>query len=181
LTPVALLAEARALGVELMPEPPDGIRMRGPRKALTPELRERLRAVKPELLALLGSEVRRVRVRDAWSASFGRLAALARTSWPTTGAAVLRWLRPEWARDLEEAEAAADTAGHAHLNGGPWEVFAGALARWEASQVDVLRLLARVCHDCGREAAVAVVLDDGRRLCRWCLAPSDSPAMPGRA
>lgn len=170
-TAVAVLAEARRRGLALTPEPPDRLKVRGPADALA-ELRERLRAVKPELLALLSSDARRERARDAWAAAFRRLAPLARDHWPTDGMRVTRWLRPGLARDVEAASVATEAAGRAYVEGAAWEGFSAALGRWEALQGEAVRLLARVCHDCGREALVAVVLDDGRRMCRPCLFPS---------
>jgi hypothetical protein len=40
-----------------------------------------------------------------------------------------------------------------------------------AAAREIIALLDRLCADCGRDAPVAVLLDDGRRLCRLCLFP----------
>lgn len=52
MSPAALLAELRALGVELRVEG-DRIRCKAPRGSVTPELAEAIRSHKPALLALL--------------------------------------------------------------------------------------------------------------------------------
>jgi hypothetical protein len=169
MTPVAVLAEARSRGLSLAAE---GARLlyRGPKGALTAELRDRLEAVKPELLALLGTHARQTRVRDTWSAAFRRLLALARDSWPLGGFETLSRLRPNLARDVEGAEVGAEAAGRAYTEGRAWDAYTTALATWEALYVEAIRLLASLCHDCGADVTAAVVADDASRFCRRCLA-----------
>lgn len=167
MTAVWVLAQCHAMGVSLTTVG-DGIRC-APGNRVTPELLARIRAMKPELLALLARDDRQVRVREAWRAAFGRLSPLARDSWPTGGAGVLGRVGPEMARDLSRAENTAEAAGRTFVAGGAWDGFQAALARWEALQRGALEFLARVCHDCGQPATAVVVLDDGRRLCGACV------------
>jgi hypothetical protein len=151
---VALLAEARARGL-----------------ALEPDGRGGLVAVKLELLELISSgAARQATAADAWAASYRRLSVRA-ADWPSGGFDLLHRLRPGLLREINAAEAEGERAVVAYRDGALGaEVFMGALQRWELLIAEAAVILARVCHDCGREAPIAMVAPvDRTRFCPACM------------
>ena len=174
MTPLSLLAQARALGVVLEPEPPDTIRLRGQTAALSSELRARLKAVKPELLALLTeADARQLTVADVWAAAYLRIQRAPSTAWPMGGLDILQRIRPGLFGKLDWAERDAERVSCAHRDGtADAETLRLAVARWEALALGCAELLTRCCHDCGGESLVALVdPTDGARYCRRCARP----------
>lgn len=174
MTASTVLAEARLQGLILVAVGA-ALRVRGPKEALTPTLRKRIEAVKPELLALLtATEPRRSAVANAWAAAYRRLAAFQGGDWPAAGFEVLGRHRPALMLEFDEAERAANASSVRHCAepSGDAEEFVQAIARWEAVALRATAFLASVCHDCGQAAAVVVVdPTDGSRFCRACVRP----------
>jgi hypothetical protein len=148
-----LLVEARAAGLTISPAG-DDLRVRG---RLTGDLRERLTALKPELVALL-REHRQAETSDAWSAAYWRI----RGRWP--GRALVAPVLLE-AIDTAEADAEQATLGY-RAGTASFEAFTTALGAWE----DLTRSAAHACSGCGQpDRTVTVVMDDGQRFCGACL------------
>lgn len=154
---VALLMEAARLGcVALLDGDADRLRFQGTTDALGPELRERIVASKPELVAIL--RARRAETGAAWAAAYLRL----RGAWPGRVG-----VHPRMLAAVDAAEAAAERATAAYRAGTDTaEVFTAALGVWER----LVRSAQRACSACGNAASpVSVVMDNGRRLCPRCL------------
>lgn len=160
MTPLAVLAEARAAGLSLRPDG-EVLRIR-PAEQLTPELRAKLQALKPEVLAILGARQRQAAA--AWAAAYSRLLAC---GWP--GRDAVERLTPDVLRTIDEAEELAEAATLEHRAGEDSGRYQGAIARWEEMVRAASRTIAGLCHDCGRVASVAAAdPTTGERFCRHC-------------
>ncbi len=135
-----LIAACRARSLELLPLPPDTIRVRGLLSRLTPDLRDRLRALKPEVLALLRGDGDAIAPRPG--DLFGRFLAVQRriAAWGLEARGVhghrqiaARW--PELWREVNATEARCRAAALVHVQGeaGAADIFAEALAAHEAA------------------------------------------------
>jgi hypothetical protein len=163
-TPIAVLAEARAAGLVIRP---DGENLHvQPAARLTPELRAKLVAVKPELLEML-KDARQAEIAAAWAASYARIR---RCEWP--GRDVIVRLRPAALRAMDALERDAEIASRSYRAGtGSAEAFSAALAQWEGAVRDTATELNGLCHDCGQQTAAAVAdPTTGERFCARCLA-----------
>jgi hypothetical protein len=162
LTPLGVLAEARAAGLLLRPEG-EALRVR-PAERLTPELRAKLQALKPEVLELLS--VRHREATAAWAAAYARLAAC---GWP--GRDAVERLRPVLLHGIDEAEESADAATLEYRSGeGSPAHYQVAVARWERLVRAAAWAIAGLCHDCGRPTLIAAGDPlTGERYCPRCL------------
>jgi hypothetical protein len=158
-TALALLAEATAAGLALRVEG-DSLRIRPPDR-LTPELREKLQALKPELLAVLGA--RQQAAGAAWAAAFGRLRAC---GWP--GAHLVALVRPDLQRTIAAAEGEAERLTAAYRAGAvELAAFVAGLDGWEVAMREAAVAVTDVCSDCGTPAAA--MMGDPSTGERWCV------------
>jgi ribosomal protein S14 len=126
----------------------------------------------PGVLATDAKPDRLIEVRNAYHEAMGRLSKLCPIgmgdAWGEISA------RPDWVRDIEIAEAAADREALAYQRGTTSKpfLFLTALAAWELAWADALAATVRapeVCADCGRKNATIVVTTQTGRFCRKCL------------
>jgi hypothetical protein len=171
-TALALLSHCAGLGVKLVLEGEDRITLEGP-KAARDSVREAVRAVKPEVLALLRAH-RQTVVSNAYSEAFARIAQL----YPDDLIGRL-WSRittdhPALARSIDMAEMAADGAALAFQAGAAPDssVFLACLESWESTWREAITVASgTTCDDCGKATTVLVLTDYGCRFCRDCLRP----------
>jgi len=182
-TALALLAEAREAGLELVPGDGDRLKVRGP---LTPELRDRLTAAKRDLLGLLRADGaafpaptvdtdtgRRDIVQEAFRAVWEQLSPLVPDEVPAVsiGPSLARWW-PAAARDLQTAEREAEATGLAFVRGhANRSAFDKALARYSDALEAGLERLRNGCWSCGSPDTAGVALvdpSDGHRTCGGC-------------
>jgi hypothetical protein len=167
-TAVAVLSEARVAGLILRPDG-DTLHVR-PADRLTPDLRAKLQAIKPEVIELL--TFRQKSAASAWSAAFLRLRPC---GWP--GREVIGRIRPALQREIDTAEAEAEAATTRYRS---CEIESPALAitieRWERLVRKAAQECGALCHDCGRAApAAAVDSTTGERFCVSCVRTGGAP------
>jgi hypothetical protein len=159
------------------------ITLEGP-KAARDEVRETIRAVKPEVVTLL-RDGRRAEVSTGFAQAFARLGNLYDGDLVGSLWARIVAEHPALGHAIDVAEKAADLAALAYQSGttpdaGP---FLAALATWEARWREAIEAVTGdTCSDCGRRAVVLVSTDYGSKFCRACLrpAPIGTPAKGAR-
>jgi hypothetical protein len=174
MTALGVLSLCAARGVKLVLEGGDRITLEGPQTARD-EVRETIRAVKPEVVTLLRLQ-RQAEVSAAYSEAFGRISTL----YPDAMAGAL-WTcivaeQPALARSIDMAEMTADGAAVAYQQGGALDssAFLSCLAEWEArwrEGIAAVTASTDTCSDCGRRDATVMVTTDTGRFCRRCLRP----------
>ena len=126
----------------------------------------------PAVLAIDAKPDRLVEVRTAYRAAMDRLSKLCPIgigdAWNEISA------RPDWVRDIEIAEAAADREALAYQRGTTSKpiLFLAALTAWEVAWADALAATVQApdaCADCGRRNASILVTTQTGRFCRKCL------------
>lgn len=182
MTALGVLSLCASRGVKLVLEGGDRITLEGPKTARD-EVRETIRAVKPEVLALLHSQ-RQAEVSAAFAEAFGRISAL----YPDAMAGTL-WARitsehPNLARGIDTAEQAADLAALAYQQGTAPDssAFLACLQTWERAWAEGIEAITGdTCSDCGKRAVVLVGLDySTAKYCRDCLRPEPLYPKKGR-
>ena len=172
----AVLARAGAAGVSLtLGWGADGcpcVVWRGPKGAMTEELRAALWAAKTDLVGHLRAE-RKADVTPAFAPAYARLGEV----YPNADDAGLREVGrrlPDLFVGVERLEFETGVVAVACLEGRRGrQSFESALAAWKCGEVDAVAALASVrggktCSDCGAEAPVTVVTSLGQRLCSRC-------------
>jgi hypothetical protein len=150
------------------------LRARGPSDAVD-ELRDRLAAVKPELIELLTREQRVGELRAMLQDVRQQLTSTS-DRWPAGGVATLARLAPELATELTAVEVEVDQLACSHVAGGRrLAAYREALERWRDMVLAAEARLSAMCHDCGRQTTVALVDPaDGSRYCPRCARPTES-------
>jgi hypothetical protein len=164
MTALGVLSLCAARGVKLILEGGDRITLEGP-KAARDEVRETIRAVKPEVVTLLRSQ-RQEEVSRAWAAAYGRLECQFSNGLDTS-AGIAQPLVNAWNGGETNAEhvSAEYVAGNVQRTD-----FEAALAAWEGAVTRAMECRA-TCDDCGKRAVVLVTTDYGARYCPRCLRP----------
>lgn len=174
-----VLALARSAGLKLSADG-NALNWRGPKGAMTTELRAAMVENKPELLALLKAG-REAEVRALYGQAFARLGSLygdplVGDLWPTISRDF-----PALARSIDMTEAAADTAADAYQNGDAPDSsqFLAALAAWEERWAEAIQTATgTTCSDCGRASVVLVATTYGAKFCPSCLRPEPLNSNP---
>jgi hypothetical protein len=165
----------------------DHITLEGP-KAARDEVRETIRAVKPEVVTLL-RDGRRAEVSTGFAEAFARLGNLYDGDLVGSLWARIVAEHPALASAINTAEAASDAAALSYQSGAAPDAgpFLAALATWEAAWREAIAVVTAStdrCSDCGARALVLVGVDydPALRYCPRCLrpAPIGTPAK-GRA
>jgi hypothetical protein len=175
MTALGVLSLCAARGVKLVLEGGDRITLEGP-QAARDEVRETIRAVKPEVLALLRGQ-RQEEVSRAWAAAYGRLESQFSNGLDTSDS-IAQPVVTAW----NDAETDAEHVSAEYVAGKVQRTdFEAALAAWEGAVTKAIECRA-TCDDCGRRAVVLVTTDYGSKFCRRCLRPSplNSPAKGAR-
>jgi len=187
MTALGVLSLCAARGVKLVLEGGDRITLEGP-QAARDEVRETIRAVKPEVVTLLRSQ-RQNEVATTFAEAFSRLGNLYDGDLVGSLWARITTEHPTVASTINAAEAAADAAALSYQSGDTPDAapFMAALATWEAAWREAIAVVTAStdrCSDCGARAVVLVGVDydPALRYCPRCLrpAPIGTPAK-GRA
>lgn len=172
MTALGVLSLCAARGVKLVLENGDRITLEGPQIARD-EVRETIRAVKPEVLALLRAQ-RQAEVSAAFAEAFARLGNLYDGDLVGSLWERITTERPTLARSIDSAEAASDAAAVAYQSGtvADSSQFLTCLSTWETAWTEAIAAVtSRACSDCGRTDATIMVTTDTGRFCRRCLQP----------
>jgi hypothetical protein len=173
MTALGVLSLCAARGVKLVLEGDDRITLEGP-QAARDEVRETIRAVKPEVVTLLRGQ-RQAEVSTAYAEAFSRLSNMYSANLMGTLWKRVTTEHPALARAIDTAEAASDVAAVAYQQGdapdaGP---FLACLKTWETAWREAVEAVtSHACSDCGRTDATVMVTTDTGRFCRACLHPS---------
>ena len=137
----------------------------------------------PAVIAIEAKPERLAEVRAAYSDAMTRLSSLYPAGATSAWDQIAAW--PEWVRDIEIAEAAADREALAYQRGAISKPFAfvSALGIWEQTWADALAATVHApdaCWHCGRTDATALVTTATGRYCRRCLR-DDGRAIVGRS
>jgi len=129
-------------------------------------------AFPPAVIAIEAKPDRLAEVRAAYHDAMARLSSLYPAGIVSAWGQIAAW--PEWVRDIEIAEVAADREALAYQRGATSKPFAflAALGIWEQSWADALTATVcapDACHDCGRTDATVMVTTETGRYCRQCL------------
>ena len=172
MTALGVLSLCASRGVKLILEGEDRITLEGP-QAARDEVRETIRAVKPEVVTLLRSQ-RQAEVSAAFAQAFARLGNLYDGDLVGSLCARIVGERPTLARAINTAEAAADAAALAYQQGTAPDStqFLAALAIWEGAWREAIAAVTGdACSDCGRTDTTILVTTNTGRFCRACLRP----------
>jgi len=173
MTALGVLSLCAARGVKLVLEGGDRITLEGP-QAARDEVRETIRAVKPEVVTLLRSQ-RQNEVATTFAEAFSRLGNLYDGDLVGSLWTRITTEHPTLARAIDTTEIAADGAALAYQQGGAVDssAFLACLATWERAWADAIGAsTSRACSDCGRTDATIMVTTDTGRYCRRCLRPA---------
>jgi plasmid stabilization system protein ParE len=172
MTALGVLSLCAARGVKLVLEGGDHITLEGP-QAARDEVREVVRAIKPEVVTLL-RDGRRAEVSTGFAQAFARLGNLYDGDLVGSLWARITTEHPALGHAIDTAEQAADVAAVAYQSGdapdaGP---FLACLASWERAWAEAIAAVTpHACSDCGRTDATVMVTTDTGRFCRRCLRP----------
>lgn len=186
----AVLAKARLLGVSLFPRNAEGaageIAWRGPRGAMTEELKAELATNKSALLAHLQAE-RDAEIAAAVGLAYQRLGKLY-PGGDDVGLPEVGRLLPDLAEVIVRLEWQVDTAAARYRRGDlPSQDFLKDVSAWEEAVVEALGALVATmvgtrCCDCGAEAPVTLLTTLGQRICSRCArGDADAVRRTGRA
>lgn len=172
----AVLARANVLGISLvLGKGRDGtacLLWRGPRGAMTEDLKADLTASKADLMEHLKAE-RKAEIMAEFSSACERLGKHYPDAEDEGLPEIERQLQDLYAV-IERLEWEVDTAAVAyHRGSGSLQRFLSALAAWERGIVDGVAALAvirsgKLCTDCGAESPVTVLTTLGQRICSAC-------------